>query len=147
METHCRCRPPPGQARRATALPWDAYGDTVQMAYTVTNDINVWQAQVVRYNATSDNWWTVADLHGPPYEYTFNTSELNFGYNEFAIDLYTVELQTLRGANIWLYRRRVPESITELGESYTLEANGQDTAQVILELRDRGGNLLPEVVP
>lgn len=128
-------------------VTWDVYGDTVQMAYTVTNDINVWQAQVVRYDAASGNWVTVADLRGPPYEFTLDTGSLDFGYNEFAIDLYTIDLQKLREATIWLYRQRVPEILmTSYPTAFTLVANGYSESLISVEVRDRGSNPLPDIL-
>jgi hypothetical protein len=125
---------------------WDVYGDSIRLAHMATNDIAIWLVQVMRYDAGQSAWVLVDGSYGPPpYRYDFATGVLDFGSNEFKIELYTIDNRRLQGPSIWLNRLRVPESIAVLSAGPVLIADGQSTAQIVLEPRDRGGNPLPGV--
>jgi hypothetical protein len=125
---------------------WPVYGDTIQLSTGASNGISVWYARYWRYDSLNTNWITLADIFDPPpYNYYLNTGDLNFGSNAISVDLYLVDGSVAAGPFIWLERMREPDTVEVISTAAELTADGQSHTDLVVEVKDRGGNVLPDV--
>lgn len=124
----------------------DVYGTWIDLSAATTDDINIWRLIFWRWDDVNFQWVELARFSEPPYSFSFNTGQLNFGGNYLDIDILTVDNRYIEdAASLTLNRLREPGQFSVPIEGPTLTADGQSMGQITATVWDYGGNLLPEV--